>query len=222
MDYFCYISRAKIDQLFHQVESGSGEWTERSSKESALEAKGNLPLANIMHLFDLGITYGRKGVIQREHTVKLQYVQKLQRVLGELFARALVEFLDAAERTERFDAIYYQYKGLFSIQKPFTRDSAFDAAQAPRSSTIVTLMSKTPASLLHLDCSLSNFSEGIQPDGSFEFHSGNWRFFSGELSLFLETVFILLNRSGYRVVGTPLFLRLTPDNEYNPIVPMGL
>jgi hypothetical protein len=81
MDYFCYISRTKVDQFYQNLTPELvDEWTEKRMTENdvGLEGTADFNLAKLVNLFKGGITYGRKGVIQREQKVKSHYVEKLR------------------------------------------------------------------------------------------------------------------------------------------------
>lgn len=66
---------------------------------------------------------------------------------------------------------------------------------------------------LVLDCSLRFFSE-TDDSGNLVVHSGNFAFFERGLAVTLETVFVFLNRQDDDVYGSPLYLRLTTDDDF--------
>jgi hypothetical protein len=88
----------------------------------------------------------------------------------------------------------------YSAKNYLTRDRSTEAAKA------------VPRKLV-LDCSLRFFSNGNQPDGTFQMNSLNNRFFSEGMPLTLESVFILLGQNDREVIGSPLFLKLSPDHQ---------
>lgn len=59
----------------------------------------------------------------------------------------------------------------------------------PHVDAVVTLETDVADRPLLLDCSLRNFSEGPQADGSFGLTSTNTRFFRGGLELPMTTIF---------------------------------
>lgn len=90
MDYLCYVSRSKVDQLYNALSQHRiDEWVEKISTENdfSADATADWNIARVVNLFKGGITYGRKGVIQREQTVKFHYIQKLRAVLLSLTAK---------------------------------------------------------------------------------------------------------------------------------------
>jgi len=209
VEYFCYISRSKIDQLFQDVSPDVDRWVERESKESRTESKvdAGLSLGSIIKLFGGGITYGRKGVIQREKEIKVRYRDKLRAVLVGLAKKAPIPSFETGAERSIFDSPYYVYKGDFTVSSPVPSGTP--------SETVVTLESHIRSYTLLLDCSLRFFSEGNEPDDTFHIHSGNARFFSGSMDLALETVFMFLRRDGTNVYGTPLYLKLDPAGDHS-------
>jgi hypothetical protein len=202
MDYFCYISRSKVDQLFHALAPGDAdEWTEQQSTEQELGSSLNadLNIARIFSIFKGGISYGRKGVIQRERKVKLEYVEKLRRVLIAVAREAPVRALSEALRTGQFGSLYYHHAGSFIVR---------EAVGEPNSGPVVTLQTKVEDVTLSLDCSLRFFSDGSEPDGSFALNSSNYRFFAGKIPLEMESAFLLLHREPDEIIGSPLYLKL--------------
>jgi hypothetical protein len=202
MDYFCYISRSKVDQLYHGLAPGeTDEWTEQESTEQKVDSSVNadLNLAHIFSIFKGGISYGRKGVVQRERKVKLEYVEKLRRVLLAAAREAPLQALSQALQTGKFGSLYFHHTGTFCVT---------EAVSGSDSTAIVTLQTKIEGITLSLDCSLRFFSEGNEPDGRFSLNSSNSRFFKGKIPLQMESVFIVLHREPVEVVGTPLYLKL--------------
>ena len=202
MEYFCYISRSKVDQLFHQLApTDVDEWTEQHSTEQTLGADVEVDwnLARIISLFKGGITYGRKGIVQREQKLKLHYVEKLRRVLLAIAEKRPIPSLAEALRLDDFSSLYYHHLGHFRVAQPLREAD---------SSVVLTLQTSLEGTVLLLDCSLRFFSEGNEPDGKFIIHSSNSRFFLGEIPLQMETVFLLLHREKGKLTGTPLCLKL--------------
>ena len=205
MDYFCYISRPKIDQLFHALNpENPDEWTEQQTTEQQVDANVNadLTLARIFSLFKGGISYGRKGVIQHERKIKLEYTEKLRRVLAALVREQPIPSLSRAVASDRFTSLYFHHAGSYKVAEAVTQPEAFP---------VVSLESKIENTTLSLDCSLRFFSEGNEPDGRFAFNSVNGRFFAGKIPLQMESVFMLLHRTPAEVIGTPLYLKLAEN-----------
>lgn len=204
MEYFCYVSRNKVDQLYEQVDPDAGaEITETRSTETdfTADAKIGWGVPHIISLFRIGGTYGRKGVIQREAKLKRTYIQKLETVLVALAAQApippLSELVDA--KSEVLSSAYYHFEGTLQVDTP---------VGDPRVDTVISLRSSVAGRPLLLDCSLRNFSEGPMPDGTFMLNSSNARFFEGNFPLPMKTVLLILGVGDERVIGSPLFLKL--------------
>src|SRR5262249_40178798 len=69
VEYFCYISRNKVDQLYQQLDPNADyELKEIEQKDSTItaDARANLGIGSIISLFRVGGSYGKKGRIQRE------------------------------------------------------------------------------------------------------------------------------------------------------------
>jgi hypothetical protein len=203
MRYFCYISRRKIDELYGQLEPrGLDEIAETATAERTVggQAEAGLSVAGVMSLFKGGVTYGRKGVIQTERKVKASYTDRLYRVLRALVDEGPIPPLEAVLSGTEPSARYCHHTGQFTVSSRDAND------------TIVTLESETQGHRVVLDCSVRFFSESTDEDGQLNPHSGNVRFFSGELPLTLRTVFVLLAIRDSTVFGSPLFLEL-PDPD---------
>lgn len=205
MDYFCYISRAKVDQLLENIESRQTDaWRESTSSGRKYEGKleGGLSVSSILNLFRGGISYGREGVVQIEREVKRHYLEKLQLIIEALVANEEISVLPVdINEVLGSQTLYFHYTGQFVCKK-------FDENNIGNQN-LVTISSTLQASVdLLLDCSLRYFSESNSPDGKFQIHSANERFFKGDIPLTLETIFLYLHHDETRIFGTPLFLKL--------------
>jgi hypothetical protein len=211
VEYFCYISRSKIDQLYQNYfPNDVDEWTEQQTTEHDIGASAdvNWSIAHILSLFKTGITYGRKGVMQREKKVKLYFTAKLRKVLLAIAKEKQIPPLSEALTLSTFNSLYYHHYGLFKIEKPIFEESA---------DRVITIHTTIKSRILFLDCSLRFFSEANDTGETFSIiNSTNSRFFSGEVTLPLETVFLLLSRDGKKIIGTPLYLKLSLDYAKGP------
>jgi hypothetical protein len=202
-DYFCYISRNKVDRLLQTIEPEAVEAiTATTSRETTkdAEAGASFGIPHILSLFKIGGTYGRKDIITRERQVKETYAAKLQTILLALAAdRPIPDVVEALRRGE-WQSLYYHYAGTFTVATQLT-DASVDS--------VITIRSDVQGFELLLDCSVRNFSEGTDPNGHLIVHSGNSRFFTGDISPTFSTVFVLLSHTPERVTGSPLFLELS-------------
>lgn len=208
MEYFCYISRSKVDQLFQSISPNAvDEWKEQQVTEQdiGINAEAGLSVTNILNLFKGGITYGRKGTIQREKQVKIHYVEKLRQILLAIARDNPIPDLSTSIASKKLDTLYYHHAGEFKVVKPL--EDRYNI----KSDEVITIQTRVSSRKLLLDCSLRFFSEGNEPDGRFFLHSGNIRFFQKAIPLQLETVFILLGQDGKKLIGTPLYLKITAD-----------
>ncbi|WP_028064689.1 hypothetical protein [Solirubrobacter soli] len=203
MRYFCYISRRKIDVLYGQLEpEGLDEIAETETAERTVggHAEAGLSVADVISLFRGDVTYGRKSVIQTERKVKASYTDRLYRVLRALADDKPIPPLESVLSGAEPSARYCHYIGQFSVISRQAND------------TIVTMESETLRHRVVLDCSVRFFSESTDVDGQLNPHSGNVRFFSGEIALTLRTVLVLMAIRDSTVFGSPLFLEL-PDPD---------
>lgn len=215
MEYFCYISRSKVDQLFQSFGfEDTDEVTETKTSEQKVDssASADLSFARILNLFKAGVTYGRTGTLQREKKIKTTYVMKLHQVLREINReQTILSFTESLPLSGPEPELYrwYQHKGLFQVEKP---------VQSTASDKIITIYTDIFSRKLFLDCSLRFFSEGNDPDGTFAVNSSNSRFFDGSMPLQFETIFMVLGHKGNDFVGTPLFLLLSGNGSESRIV----
>lgn len=212
MDYICYLSRSKVDSLHSQLvpelhdEVVEQVVTERSGNG---DLKAGLSVGSIVSLFNGGITYGRKNVIQRERKIKAAYVHKLREVLLNIAAEhGDIPDVREAVAAGPLDSIFYFHTGLFRVTSPVTEPTCTD---------VVTLRSSLSERPLLLDCSLRYFSEGPEPDDTFLLHSGNRRFFTGDMPLALSGTFVLLADQAQEIIGTPLYLQLSPTGPFQAL-----
>lgn len=206
-EYFCYISRNKVDQLYQQLNPDADyELTEISEKESTISADAHADwgIGNILSLFRIGGSYGKKGRIQREAKIKTSYMTKLESVTLALTKQATIPPATAISATEPPDSGIFHHSGQFQVTEPLSN---------PHVDTVITLATDLSGRPLLLDCSLRNFSEGPLADGTFALSSANARFFEADVSLNMTTIFFLLEWSEHRLVGSPLFLKLALDSH---------
>jgi hypothetical protein len=208
VEYFCYISRNKVDQLYERLDTEAlYEITELRSKEtsSSADAQVNWNILHIISLFRIGGSYGRKGVIQREAKVKRSYMAKLDDVCMAIAREG--EIRPAAAVGDGTAGGWFHHTGRFRVAEPVA---------SPTADAVITLVAGLGSRKLLLDCSLRNFSEGALPDGSFSLNSANARFFSGDLAMTMKSLFLLLDAGQDRVIGSPLFLKLVLDDSAAP------
>jgi hypothetical protein len=205
MDYFCYISRAKVDQLYETAAPEAvDEWIERQSGQRNVDTKASagLSLAGIAKLFSGEVGYGVQRGTEKEWKARVNPVEKLGVVLTAIAAdHGEIPALEDCLRTQSFP-LYIFHAGEFRVTAPLDDD--------PTPDRVVTLQSSLDTAALLLDCSLRFFSE-TDESGRIVIHSGNYRFFQSGMPLTFETVFLFLNRDGSDVFGSPLFLRLHAD-----------
>jgi hypothetical protein len=201
-DYFVYISRNKVDQLTETIDSRIVEElseTRTTETDVSVDAHVDWNLAHILSLFKIGGTYGRKDIIARERKVRETYASKLRTVLLAIARQETIPDLAASIASDHWPSVYYHHLGTFEVTKP---------PAEMRSSAILTIGTTVDKRRLLLDCTLRNFSEGNQPDGTFEFDSARSGFLSGQIGVRYSTVFVLTSHNRSRITGSPLFLKL--------------
>lgn len=211
MPYFCYIAKHKIELLYEDCNEEiviSEKRTNIREYDLNADATAGFNLGTIFQGFTGKLAFGKKGVVQTERNIKDSYVQKLYIVIDnikkteEVFS--LKQLLETGDLSGR---LYYVYEGDFLIQRPYSRN--------PQAVDVITVESKFNIGekdyVLQLDCSVKNFSD-LNQKGEYEIHSSNYRFFKREISVRFNTIFMFLNYSSNRIIGSPLYLALFDDN----------
>jgi hypothetical protein len=204
VDYICYLSRPKVDQLHEQIESSVySDMKERLTTE--LSRAGHLGAFNsalqVLGPLNAGITYGRKDTIQFERKLKVAYVDKLREVLLAIYSdHGDIPDITSIDLEHPPETIYYYYEGDFRCS-PLTRINPSSIAQ---------LVSKQDGLSIELDCSLRYFSES---SSGTVVHSGNRMFFDGTVIVRLAGVFLLLGIESSRILGSPLYLKLVAPKD---------
>ena len=204
MDYLCYISRTKVDSLFSQLDSEQySDALQHISSEQTRAVSLGSKLGKAIGVVQGDLTFGRKDTIQLERKVKTAYVAKLRSVLLAIAADhgEIPDIEDLLLGRAVGDQIHYDGEGKFGVAH-----TKIVLAE----SDVVELTAKENGSTLHLSCSFRFFSEGHE--GGYLIHSGNNLFFQGIIKVQLGGVFILLDRQGNDIYGTPLYLKLSPDH----------
>ena len=203
MEYFCYISQNKVDQLIEQIDDYTAD-TVTEEKITEKHRSVNPGLKNIFLLLNLGIVFGKKDRISVSKVKKETIVQKLKRVIYYISSNQIIPDLkDCVENKKSFTSIYYTYFGTFKVS---THNNSFAYLES--------LMSDSW--YLKLACSMKYFSDmGVDSDGNYSPHSGNIMFFDGTISPVFRTIFILQDVKENVLFGTPLFLSLQPIDSLN-------
>jgi hypothetical protein len=194
MDYYCYISHTKVDQLIAEIgEKNPIEVSEEEIKKKDKSASGGL--SQLLALFNANLSYGRSDVLQTKATLKVSYSSKLKTVLNKL-APEVVE-LKTLSNQDMITGGVYLYRNDFVVKE-------IDSAQL-----MTSLEAKEAYKSLVLHCSLQFFSESPVVNGVPRFHSSNYAFFEKRLPVTFETVFFLIAQKGAITFGSPLYLKLS-------------
>lgn len=192
MDYFCYISQGKVDQLYDSFTTAAPEsWTE---VEDHSKSKGASVGTDLLPWINTRITYGRNDTLRRSVKLKETYVHKLRQVLLRVRPH-LVPFEWRSVLTSP-GVTFYHHRASFR-------------ARVIEKSAMAELRTADRERELLLHCSMKYFSDH-PGDDSIHITSSNHAFFEGDMPLELDTVFFVLHEEGARFLGSPLFLKLAP------------
>lgn len=198
MDYYCYISQTKVDQLIAELgERNPIEWIEDATKKSDKQASGGL--SKLLALFNANLSYGRSDVLQTKVKLKMSYVSKLKTVLNKL----------APEVTELETLLDVN----FEPGKMYLYRDEFVVSEIDREQLMARLETVGNNRKLVLHCSLEFFSESPVKEGIVKFHSTNYAFFEHQLPITFETLFLFLSQKGENLFGSPLYLKLSSQKD---------
>lgn len=198
MDYYCYISQTKVDQLMADMgEKNATEWIEESSRKSDKQAAGGL--SKLLTLFSANLSYGRSDVLQTKVKLKVSYVSKLKTVLSKI-APSVIN-LETLSQCDKHSGAIYLYRNQFIV-------TAIDDAHL-----IACLEATEGNSKLKLHCSLLFFSESPVDNGTVHFHSSNYAFFQKRLPVTFETLFLHISQDNEAIYGSPIFLKLQANDD---------
>lgn len=197
MEYFCYISESKVNSLLQQIDD---HVIDSVNEETLIEKtkSANPSLGEILRLFSIGISFGKKDRVVISKAKSEALVQKLRRVISFLALKHNLTDLHGALTTlNRLDDLFYSFTGKFNVVK-------YDENYAHLQSNITESIS------LLLICSLKYFSDVGVRDGNYTPHSGNYMFFSGRINPTFKTVVVIQDYRERQIIGSPLFLALEP------------
>ncbi|MCP4566442.1 MAG: hypothetical protein GY841_02545 [FCB group bacterium] len=198
MEYYCYISQTKVDQLLAELgEKNPIDWIEDTTKKSDKHASGGL--SKLLAIFGADLSYGRSDVFQTKVTLKLDYVNKLKTVLKRLSPEVIE--LESISGVDFEPGKMYLYRNEFIVTK------------TDNDHLIAHLEAEDDNRKLVLHSSLKFFSESPVKDGAVRLHSTNYAFFTDQLPVTFETVFLFLSLKGAHVIGSPLYLKLSSRQD---------
>jgi hypothetical protein len=124
MKYYCYVSHAKVEQLYQQLTSVTvDQHTVRSSLDSELDIEGGAK--GLFGIIKAGLKYGQRAGSSLESTTTVSILQRLQRVTDYIANNERVHDLKAmCMRDElKLDAFCYSYSGEFFVQGLVSRNA---------------------------------------------------------------------------------------------------
>jgi hypothetical protein len=182
LQYYCYISHSKIDQLLSNLQpNGNQNFASSQSDPShgEYEPQGSL------------IPYGRPDMFHRDAIRMRQRALRLHTLL-ELAAQSTREFMWEYDGSH----ILYRYSGKFSVM------------EIDRENLIAKLVTEHGGCSLVLHCSLSNFSHTTILNGKASFQSTNYGFFVEKNPVHFEALFLLSSATKPHYYGSPICLKL--------------
>lgn len=197
VEYFCYISRDKVDQLL-EVHGPVAPDTWREQTSAMTERRAGGAISNVMSILSGDVSYGRTDVVQRNVAVKRTYARKLKQLLS-VVANNISPF-EYSINVARTGVPLYHYAARFIV-------TAIDDVHL-----IATLMPSNDDERLSLHCSLANFSVTAVKNGKPFLTSTNYAFFKGRLPVYFDTVFLLTSVHRGAFIGSPLYLRLAAQD----------
>jgi hypothetical protein len=223
--YFCYVSRAKVAQLFSQLNS-TPRLTETDKRPDVGQSEY---LAYLQSL-----AYGTRAWSDVDPT---DTIQRLRIILWHIVNRERVDDLNRICRSKagvELKAFCFAYSGTFRVRDDRSeaklkdrhsgsakmlqaagRENKF-AERGPNDGHVVSgiteIVSECAGFEVNLACSFKYFSDmgGSWDSERNEWwvspHSGNHYFFEGEVDVWFDTLIFLNGVRGRSIYGTPLFL----------------
>jgi hypothetical protein len=243
LNYYCYVSRFKVNQLYEQLTDFSIGETSLPNSADRERSQGASSVS--LHKFMTGgVSLGRTESIVYEQNGSPTTVQKLKQVLKHINDNERVlnlnNILDKKLNHE-IDTSWFFYKGAFKAQglyswnkesvsnfskehliEPGVTENKFQETGPNRGSLVsgmCILQSEYAKHAIQLACSYKYFSEmggnwdGEAKEWSVSPHSGNYHFFAGEVETTLEGLIFVNGITDDKIMGTPLFLIHSQDSK---------
>ena len=192
MDYFCYLSQAKIDHLLESNDIPDPKGT--SEKHTASTTLTGTVQARILPILNGQITYGRSDMLVKNEALKRRYVERLKTLLGRM-APSIGFFDWTRSPTSRKELLFFH-------------EDSFVVQNVDEVHLVATIKAEHEGRVLFLDCSMRYFSDEPVRNGRVSITSTNYSFFQRKLPLRFETIFLLTGIDGPRYFGSPLYLKL--------------
>ncbi|MEE8056312.1 MAG: hypothetical protein V3T17_00540 [Pseudomonadales bacterium] len=197
LDYFCYISESKVDQLYEQINKYSSSEL-KIEREVSNEKCVKPAISNILKIFSVEASFAKKDRVVCSGVKHKATMQKLKDVVENITTMdKLRDLRSESVFLESLDSVFYTFEGKFSVVDVDERFSFME--------------SKIKPSLkLRLVCSLSNFSDMAFSDGKYVPHSANYSFFYNSLKVQFKSILMVQGLENGTIIGSPIFLALKP------------
>jgi hypothetical protein len=182
IEYYCYISAAKVDQLLGDFEQDSNSPAAHVGYSNSGSDNRATPT----------ISYGRPDVFQRDAQRKRKYALRLDRLL----------------RTVAPSVRLFRWEQKSDAHSLYRCSQQFRVVDVDEHNLMAKIVAEQDASSLVLHCSLSNFSHTTIYKGKPCFQSTNYGFFRDRNPMFFDTVFLLTSVDEQIFFGSPLYLKL--------------
>lgn len=235
LNYYCYVSRFKVNQLYEQLSDFSVEEASLS-KSVGKDVKGEASVGGLFKFLQAGFSLGRREDRVYEEKGVVTTLQKLKKVLNHLHSHErIIDLNDRLDKklNEKVETTWFLYKGTFNAEdfyrwdkeqtnefssqfliKPGETENKFREV-GPNNGSLVSNMcilhSNYSDYKIQLACSLKYFSDmgGSWSEESKEWHvnphSGNHHFFRGSVDTVFETLIFVNGIKDKKIMGTPLF-----------------
>jgi TIR domain len=189
VDYYCYISRSKVDQLL----AASAEFrVDKVSQLDRAEQAVDSVCADIDDLTRSDISYGRPDLLQRGAEEKREYALRLRELLRQVGP------------TVR----QFRWEPDTEAHSLYRLSESFRVSEIQDEHLMASIVARRGDQSLVLHCSLSNFSHTTVYQGKPRFQSTNYGFFTSGIPVLFDSVFLLLSSDRHAFYGSPIYLKL--------------
>lgn len=198
MQYFCYVSEEKIRNISSTIQKYDIE-SITEDKILSKDKNYNMGFGDILQLLKLGANFDKKERTGSSVIKKPNELFHLKELINKIILSEKVVNLNK-EVPNNFDRNLCTYFGRFKVLR-------FDK-------NIAILSSQMEHYTLKMACSLKYFSDmGISINGEYFPHSGNYFFFNGDIEPLFSTLFLYQDRKENEIMGSPIYLAMTPTEN---------
>jgi SEFIR domain len=184
VEYYCYISLPKVEQLLSKFE-GEGNYSEVGVQAVSSNQGSNNMMLSV-------ISYGRPDVFQLDTNRKRQCALRLHQLLPIIAPSVRV----------------FMWKEESEIHSLYQFSHQFRVIDIDEENLMAKIVAEQDAYSLILYCSLSNFSHTTIHNGKPCFQSTNIGFFKENNPMFFDTLFLITSVVGQKFFGSPIYLKL--------------